>query len=147
MAGSGYEQSVEHADEDGNNHPTLSPSESDSTATALRGLKIDDPPHAIGGPGQSPSEGKTFAVDPTALAQWGNQHSSSLGNGAEDEETHPPDAAKDGGLEASGNSTENLAVDQGSLAPGDPTEVGVGSVKKKRKKGKSKSKRGLVKVQ
>ncbi|KAL9030217.1 MAG: hypothetical protein Q9196_001633 [Gyalolechia fulgens] len=114
----------------------------DNTTADQQDATINNSQQNAGSAGPSLGAGKTFVVDPKVMAQW------SSGQGATSEDSvrdrNSVYAATSENIDAKGNKTEKLPADQDHLAPGDSTEVGVASVKKKSKKKKSKSKRGLA---
>ncbi|KAL9012766.1 MAG: hypothetical protein Q9173_002491 [Seirophora scorigena] len=116
----------------------------DNISTTLQDLQVDEVLQGAGIPGSSPSVGKTFVVNPNVLAQWtSGQHGTSReanenGNGPA---LHRKEDDK---LGATGDGVENLQLVQDVSTASAPMDIGVASGKKKSKKKKPKSKRGLA---
>ncbi|KAL9005150.1 MAG: hypothetical protein Q9188_002064 [Gyalolechia gomerana] len=126
-------------DGEGDSHKNLVPQMLDNTT-----VNMNNAQHDAGRAGPSPGVGKTFVVDPEVMAQWSSGHGGTSENGVRDGKSRSTNAAGNEKVDAKGNSAEKFPADQDHLAPGDSAEVGVASVKKKSRKKKSKSKRGLA---
>ncbi len=116
-----------------------------NAAGALQELHIDDSSSDVGGNRSFPGEGRTFTVDPNVFTQWNAGRPGIIDSdgayGAHQASSSV--AAQTNGAQS--DSTDQPTVSTDALVAGAPTEVGVGSTKKKSKSNKkSKSKRGLV---
>ncbi|KAL9597136.1 MAG: hypothetical protein Q9219_005358 [cf. Caloplaca sp. 3 TL-2023] len=124
-------------------HRIVTPQTLDSSPAKLGDLRIGDSPNGLQEDHPSCNEGRSFIVDPNILAQWNKGQERIVKKEAKEGTSQKSQSKADQTPRGHANDTEGPPSDE-DPAPGDPASVGVGSIKKKRTKRKSKSKRGLA---
>ncbi|KAL8730696.1 MAG: hypothetical protein Q9166_003888 [cf. Caloplaca sp. 2 TL-2023] len=129
----------------GGNHRGADPQTNEHIVNGIANLGINDSLDAEGAATSSPSEGRTFTVDPNLLAPWDVGYSGAPEHNETSETSPLPHPATDGQADATAHESQQLPVTGCASAAGEGMEIGVGSAKKKSKnKKKPKSKRGLA---